>query len=416
MNTAVRPEIVAAAGTSVHIAGPYRGQCLQALQDLLAPGEVVTRIASFGTLITVKGLLMLTNRQLAILQVFTFTLRAPTHVTLDPGALTRVDWVPGVTAGRLEIAGPGHTHSFGAIALDAGEDLVAALRRDDGASHVTAPDAAGRTFEIHALGPSGSGKTVLMASLYQRLRLRRPELAFYLRSDPDTSVHLNAVFNRIVDPDQEWPEASQGIEAWNFTACVPSPAGDFEPVSFRYLDYPGGVLTDPRGAHDATISTLVSSLRSANALLILLDGQAMVSVVEGGQRGRRYLDFEITSSLEIAQQSRCPVHFVVTKWDLVEGRCTLAQIRDALLRDDNVGDLVRSKAEDAPTTIRLIPVSAVGPGFAELLPDGRMRKTGAPARPERVELPLLAVVPDFLQFAYAEIEDRDRRLARGLNA
>jgi hypothetical protein len=342
MNTEVRPEIVAAAGASVRLdEGLYRVQCLQALQDLLAPGEVVTRIASFGTMLSVKGLLMLTERQLVILQVFPFTGRAPTHATLDPTALTRVDWVPGVVGGRLEIAGPGHTHSFGAIPLGAGQDLVAALRRDGGASRDTAPDAAGRTFEIHALGPSGSGKTVLMASLYQRLRLRRPELAFYLRSDPDTSVHLNAVFNRIVDPDQEWPEASQGIEAWNFTACVPSPAGDFEPVSFRYLDYPGGVLTDPRGAHDATISALVSSLRSANALLILLDGQAMVSVVEGEQRGRRYLDFEITSSLEIAQQSRCPVHFVVTKWDLVEGRCTLDQIREALLRDDNVGDLGR---------------------------------------------------------------------------
>ncbi|GAA3247619.1 hypothetical protein GCM10017691_57070 [Pseudonocardia petroleophila] len=414
MTEPLRSDVDAAAGTAVILGGVYREVCLRVLQRFLEDGEAVVRIVSFGTMLAVKGLLMLTDRRLVVMPVHPFSGRVPdVYTTIDPAVVERVSWVPGTMFGRLELIGPGFVHSFGSIDIQAGTELAAEL---PGGGRPVAADsgtpAPGRAFEIHALGPSGSGKTVLMASLYQRLRLRRPELAFYLRSDPDTSLHLNAVFNRIVDPDQEWPEASQGIEAWNFSACVPSPAGDFEPVSFRYLDYPGGVLTDPRGAHDATISGLVSSLRSANALLILLDGQAMLSLVEGSQRGRRYLDFEITSSLEIAQQSRCPVHFVVTKWDLVEGRCTLDDIRDALLRDENVGDLVRSKAEDAPTTIRLIPVSAVGPGFAELLPDGQMRKIGAPARPQRVELPLLAVVPDFLQFAYAEIEDRDRRLAR----
>ena len=80
-----------------------------------------------------------------------------------------------------------------------------------------------RTFTIHALGPSGSGKTVFMSSLYTRLRLRRPDLAFYLKSDHDSSLYLNSVYNKVANPTEEWPEASQTVQEWNFTTCVSSP-------------------------------------------------------------------------------------------------------------------------------------------------------------------------------------------------
>lgn len=268
-----------------------------------------------------------------------------------------------------------------------------------------------RTFEIHALGPSGSGKTVFTASLYHRLLIRRPEYSFYLKSDHASSAYLNGVYNQVADADEDWPIASQDVREWNFTTCVQSAAGDFEPLRFRLLDYPGGILTNPRGAQDATVSGLVDRLRSANALFVLLDGQAMLALLQNEELGARYLAFDIISSLEIAQQSRCPVQFVVTKWDLLDGRYSLDQLRQRLMLDENFRDLVRSKAEDTPATIRLFPVSSVGSGFAAMTEYGEMRKSGRPPQPHNIELPLLAVLPDFLQFAYTEIRAREVLLA-----
>jgi hypothetical protein len=250
-----------------------------------------------------------------------------------------------------------------------------------------------------------------MASLYSRLRIRRPDIAFYLRSDPQTSLDLNAVYNRIVAPDDSWPEASQSIQEWEFTVEVPTATADIDALRIRYLDYPGGVLTNPKALADRRIKELVDRLRSAHGLLVLLDGQAVRDLMLDRRAGHRYLEFDLSSSFEIAQQSRCPIHFVVTKWDLLEGEFLLGAIRDKLLADENFADLVAAKERDVGATIRLIPVSSVGSGFAELQPDGSMRKTGARARPYNVEIPLVAILPDFMQFAYEELARHEAGLA-----
>ncbi len=122
---------------------------------------------------------------------------------------------------------------------DTGDGLV------DGkdADHASAASASGgkvRTFEVHALGPSGAGKTVFMASLYKRLNIKRPGLPFFLKSDFDTGLQLNHTYNEIANPDEKWPLGTQQVMEWSFTACVPTPAGDFEPIRYTYLDYPGG--------------------------------------------------------------------------------------------------------------------------------------------------------------------------------
>lgn len=267
------------------------------------------------------------------------------------------------------------------------------------------------TLDVHALGPSGSGKTVFMASLYSRLRIRRSDLTFYLKSDDHhRSLDLNAVYNRIANPDDTWPEASQNVEEWAFTVTVPSAVGDLQPLRITYLDYPGGVLTNPQAAADERIVRLLERLRNAHGLLVLLDGMAIVDLMQDRPAGQRYLDFDLTSSLEIVQQSRCPIHFVITKWDLLSGVHHLGAIRDRLLADENFRDLIEAKTRDVGATIRLIPVSSVGNGFAALQPDGRMVKTGTRPKPLNVEIPLVAVLPDFLQFAYEALAVREARL------
>lgn len=264
-----------------------------------------------------------------------------------------------------------------------------------------------RAYEVHALGPSGAGKTVFMASLYKRLNIKRAELPFYVKSDYSSGLHLNRTYNQLANPDETWPEPTRQIMEWSFTACVPTPAGDFEPIQYTYVDYPGGVLTGARGADDEVVGPLVARLKQADALLVLLDGQQIMALLRGERSGARYLELDITSSLEIVQQSRCSVHFVITKWDLLEGKHTLEEVRDRLMQHRDFVDLIESKRSATAAAIRLFPVSAIGPGFAELQPSGEMKKLGSQhPEPVNVELPLISVVPDTLQFVYLEAENR----------
>lgn len=272
-----------------------------------------------------------------------------------------------------------------------------------------------RTYEVHALGPSGAGKTVFMASLYKRLNIKRSELPFYVKSDHSSSLHLNRTYNQLANPDETWPAATRQIMEWSFTACVPTPAGDFEPVQYSYVDYPGAVLTSPRGVDDEVVGPLIARLKQADALLVLLDGQQILALLRGERSGARYLELDITSSLEIVQQSRCSVHFVVTKWDLLDGKHTLEAVRDRLMMHRDFADLIESKRSATAAGIRLFPVSAIGPDFAELQPSGEMKKTGSPhPEPVNVELPLISVVPDTLQFVYLEAENRGGRTGRAM--
>ncbi|MGN7200337.1 hypothetical protein [Arthrobacter sp. SAFR-044] len=118
------------------------------------------------------------------------------------------------------------------------------------------------------------------------------------------------------------------------------------------------------------------------------------------------MSFDMTSSLEIVQQSRCPVHFVITKWDLLADICSLQQVKDKLLTDENLRDLISAKAQDTRASIRLFPVSAVGFEFATPEPNGAMKKNGTPPRPHNVELPLLSILPDFMKFAHDELAQK----------
>jgi hypothetical protein len=269
------------------------------------------------------------------------------------------------------------------------------------------------TFKIHALGPSGAGKTVFMASMYRQLQLRRPETVFSLKTDYTGSLELNAIFNRLANPAETWPESSRTIKEWTFTACVASKEGTFEPLAFTYLDYPGVILTNPQAAEDEKVQDVVMKLRSANGLLALLDGQALGALMQGDREGDRFLDFELTSTLEIVQESRCPIHFAITKWDLLEATYTLGQIRDRLMKSDRFAAVIAARSQASPATIRLIPVSSVGAGFAVLQPNGEMRKVGGAPRPYQIDLPLMCVIPDFLQFVYDDMEQRDKQILEG---
>jgi hypothetical protein len=267
-----------------------------------------------------------------------------------------------------------------------------------------------RTINVHALGPSGSGKTVFMAAMYRQLRFKGRDADFYLKTDHATAVHMNSVFNAVANPEEAWPASTRVPSEWEFGLTVSTPSGNYEPLKITYLDYPGLILTAPRAAEDERYQRVIEQLTSAHALLVLLDGTGVRACLRGEPQGRRFLDFELSSSLEIVQQTRCPVHFAITKWDLLDGTHHLREVRDLLLGDDNFRDLIRGRFDSPAGPIRIIPVSSVGNGFAAIQPDGRMHKLGQPARPFQVELPFISVIPDFFTYAYAELQTREHGL------
>lgn len=267
-----------------------------------------------------------------------------------------------------------------------------------------------RTVNIHALGPSGSGKTVFMAAMYRQLRFKREHTDFYLSTDHATAVHMNSVYNAVANPQDDWPMSTRVPSEWDFSLTVSTHDGDFEALKMKYLDYPGATLTAPRAAEDEKFQKVIEQLKSAHALLVLLDGAGVLACLRGLPQGRRFLDFELSRSLEIVQQNRCPVHFVVTKWDLLESEHTLGEVHDLLLGDETFSDLVRGRADIPAGPMRLIPVSSVGTGFAAMQPDGQMRKLGPAPRPDKVDLPFCSVLPDVTAHLYAELQTTEQSL------
>ncbi|HEY9873624.1 MAG TPA: hypothetical protein V6D12_09305 [Candidatus Obscuribacterales bacterium] len=105
---------------------------------------------------------------------------------------------------------------------------------------------------------------------------------------------------------------------------------------------------------------------------------------------------DLRNMSDVMQDSDKPIHFVISKWDIVEQSYTLEQIRDRLLEIDEIKNLVRIRNQKG-SPVRLIPVSAVGKGFAIAQADGSMKKTGELPMPFQVEVPLACILPDMIQ-------------------
>jgi hypothetical protein len=272
------------------------------------------------------------------------------------------------------------------------------------------------TYTVVTLGPSGAGKTIYLAALWQSLKVHHPVLKCHLSlEDPVRQHRLDEVFRKIAEPGPEWPPSTTAgdVPEWVFSCKVGSPRGQFTAMRVRYIDYAGEYLTDvlEPGASDG----FDENVRRADALLGLLDGHKVLELMRGESN---FLD-EMPRVLALMQNCTGPIHFVITKWDLLVGHYSLERIRERLLQHPGFASLVDSRREwrtrrmaVPPGRIRLIPVSSVGLEFAFLDSSGEMRKR-ANARPEpfNVELAFGAVLPDLLARAY-EVAAEERRAAR----
>jgi hypothetical protein len=254
------------------------------------------------------------------------------------------------------------------------------------------------------LGPSGSGKTVFLSSLYKKLSTQS-ELGFFLQVDTaEKRKRLNNIYTQVA-VDEKWPAGTRYSEVseWTFTCRVqnPSDLSIYDACSFSYLDYAGGRINEEVEEEDGG-SEFNDRFKSADALLGLLDGQKLCALMRKEKIGTVWAINDLRNMIDVMQGSRKPVHFLISKWDTVEQIYTLEQIRDRLFEIDEFKNLVKLRNQ-AESPVRLIPVSAVGKGFAITQPDGSMKKTGELPKPFQVEVPLACILPDMIKAMIEEL-------------
>jgi GTPase SAR1 family protein len=262
------------------------------------------------------------------------------------------------------------------------------------------------TYTVVMLGPRGSGKTVFLASLYKRLSTQG-ELGFFLEVDSaEKRKRLKNIYTELA-LEEKWPKKTDMSELseWTFTCKVQTPTLPiYSACNFTYFDYAGGLLTD-ESEEDDTSEELQQICRDADALMALLDGQRLCELIEGKKDGIRWSIQDLPNMLDIMQNTTKPIHFVISKWDVVKNKYTLEDVTARLLQIDEFKNVVKSR-NLSNTAVRLIPSSSVGIGFAELQSDGSMKKTGKLPSPYQVEMPLACILPDMIKATLEELIKR----------
>ncbi|MEV0093691.1 DNA/RNA helicase domain-containing protein [Streptomyces sp. NPDC050738] len=282
------------------------------------------------------------------------------------------------------------------------------------------------SVSVLVLGPSGAGKTVYLASMFKHLATQEPELGVLLTTSFPVRKELSALYAKVARPGPTWPSSTNTAEAREFIFdCKTRHNGTNHPVlRIRYLDYAGELLTDSgRDALDTQAEAdLQERIEQADTVLCLLDGNKLHKLCLGETEGIEYFNQHMDPVFGVLQEVEKPIHFVITKWDLLyrlkdSEAASLEHARDVLLDIRAFRNLVENAVmphQNALPAIRLIPVSSVGLDYVEpQLDDSMVKLPGRIPTPLHVEQPLLAILPDlFASFIDSLDEETRRRLIR----
>ncbi|WP_328330689.1 caspase family protein [Kribbella sp. NBC_00382] len=275
-------------------------------------------------------------------------------------------------------------------------------------------------FRVVALGVAGSGKTVYLSSMFHTVNVPTPGRSYFLETNAAHRVYLSKVFDEVSDTSEPWPRGTRTGETRELAFdCVSFDAGIRHTV-FRisYLDYAGELLESEQEAGSTALSDLETRIRGAHGLLCMLDGYRVLQYLRNEPAGRRYFRSQIQPMTGIMAGASCPIHFVLTKWDLVRGfgepvdadeNTRLNLVRNALLETAHLRALIETHTFEN-RVIRLIPVSAVGPHFAQMDQQGHVLKLpGGEVEPANVEVPLTAILPDLFRQVESSLDPATRR-------
>jgi hypothetical protein len=277
-------------------------------------------------------------------------------------------------------------------------------------------------YRALVLGTEGSGKTVFMASMYQYLSVQHPETGFYLSGTPIQHRRLIQAFQMIRDPDKPWPATTASVEEWNFTCQLRKQIENFPIFELTYYDYPGEVLTEDQSAGSTILQDFEHSVESADTWLVILDGERIKAWLDGDRdlpHRKTNIIQDLDFMLPYIQDHLRPTHFVITKWDLLDGEknsedsdLVLQKTRDFLMKTNHFNSIV-NQLRGAGMPARLIPVSAVGKQFVTPTSDGKMIKNrGALPQPYQVEMPIVFTLLDAFHAHHLRLTNNQRKVLK----
>jgi hypothetical protein len=279
------------------------------------------------------------------------------------------------------------------------------------------------TFRVIALGVAGSGKTLFLAGMFHTLHVPAPGRSHYLETDVSSRIRLSRIFDEMSAADRPWPAGTRQGETREFDFdCVSSVKGERQRL-FRlsYLDFAGELLEIEQEAGSTVLGELEERIRDANILFGMLDGHRVAQLLRDEPAGRRYFQSTLQPLIGILAGARCPIHFVLTKWDLLQhfgepvdadASSRLRIVRDALLSNAQFRALVDTHSWGS-RVVRLLPVSAVGPDFARIDADGRIiKRSDGEVHPVNVDAPLTVAIPDLFAQTSLQLEPSLRRKMR----
>ncbi|NET77883.1 WD40 repeat domain-containing protein [Okeania sp. SIO1F9] len=259
-----------------------------------------------------------------------------------------------------------------------------------------------KNYNIITLGPSGAGKTVFLASLFRQLSTPTSERFFLEVSGDKHRKELNDIYLKIIDKDQDWPSGTRDVTRRTFTCRVNNSAIEkFSVCQFTYIDYGGGLLTETKLPNEYDVIHFEEEVPNAHAVLAMIDGLKLLKLMQGkdldNEAVRQLLLKDLPNMMQLINKCKrdTSVHFIISKWDLLEGNYNLSEIEECLrFFSPDFKNVVDSRIQ-AGCPVRLIPVSSIGMDFATLQDDGSMKKKpGAVPKPFQLEIPIAYVLID----------------------
>jgi hypothetical protein len=266
-------------------------------------------------------------------------------------------------------------------------------------------------FRVVTLGTRMAGKTLFLASMFHELQVSRGR-NYWITADHGQTITLNAWFAELEDRAEEFPRgtATGDTRTFTFNVMTRTPSNRAVRVlSFDYLEYAGGLLTDSQAVNSAVQTEVLRKVSEAQALICLLDGEQIRRMLDGDRDGSRAVRTAIRAVAKHLQEADCPVTFVVTKWDLLrdidlDDDQRLALIGKRLRYEPAFDELVRQHS--VGRIVRLVPVSALGDDFVDYHAGQVTKRRDGTLSPTNVDVPLAAVVPDIFEQLEHHLEAR----------
>lgn len=248
---------------------------------------------------------------------------------------------------------------------------------------------------------------MFLSSLFHKLNYRMPGRSYYLETDAEQRIALGRIYSSVSDASQPWPSGTRVSDMREFTfdcVAVDDQNARHPVLRMCYLDYAGELLECEQPGGTA-LKDLAGQIETAHALLGMIDGHRVLQLLRGQRAGHVHFQQTLQPMFGFMQGASCPIHLVLTKWDLVrdfgepddaDDQYRLDRVIEALLKFEHIRSLVYVHSKHQ--VVRLIPVSAVGSDFVHLNADGTMSKLpDGELRPTNVHVPLCAALPDLFK-------------------